>query len=317
MKKQPNDIVTLEWLLPLFNQQLSQVSDGWQLGESNIDHKQLTSHYHQISGALIILNLPLLASIASNLSQLATLASNDDFSIKERRVGQFSHRLLQREINQYARTGSYHTGLVTKATHELTRALSQRDIETNLSIKVNDIEHEYANNENIINSIEVVVPTGPATSTLTNEQYQQLLLVWRQQVQELLITNTNQSSLLSTLEKVSQYLWQTTHDKGLQRLWYLTELLLSDLTHNETPIPEHYSPLLSQLDQIIESYIYSDVLPSGTIFRLTTEIYIELSYLTYSSKRTQSILDEVTRNATTAPRFLPRLLNELEELIFS
>ena len=316
MKKQPNDIVTLEWLLPLFNQQLSQVSDGWQLGESNIDHKQLTSHYHQISGALIILNLPLLANIASNLSQLATLASNDDFSIKERRVGQFSHRLLQREINQYARTGSYHTGLVTKATHELTRALSQRDIETNLSIKVNDIEHEYANNENIINSIEVVVPTGPATSTLTNEQYQQLLLVWRQQVQELLITNTNQSSLLSTLEKVSQYLWQTTHDKGLQRLWYLTELLLSDLTHNETPIPEHYSPLLSQLDQIIESYIYSDVLPSGTIFRLTTEIYIELSYLTYSSKRTQSILDEVTRNATTAPRFLPRLLNELEELIF-
>ncbi|MGE6475513.1 Hpt domain-containing protein [Psychrobacter sp. NPDC078631] len=316
MKKQPNDIVTLEWLLPLFNQQLSQVSDGWQLGESNIDHKQLTSHYHQISGALIILNLPLLASIASNLSQLATLASNDDFSIRERRVGQFSHRLLQREINQYARTGSYHTGLVTKATHELIQALSQRDIETNLPIKVNDIEHEYANNENIINSIEVVVPTGQATSTLTNEQYQQLLLVWRQQVQELLITNTNQSSLLSTLEKVSQYLWQTTYDKGLQRLWYLTELLLSDLTHNETPIPEHYSPLLSQLDQIIESYIYSDVLPSGTIFRLTTEIYIELSYLTYSSKRTQSILDEVTRNATTAPRFLPRLLNELEELIF-
>jgi len=128
MKNQPNDIVTFQWLLPLFNQQLTQISDGWQLGESSIDHEQLISSYHQVSGALIILKLPLLANVASKLSQLVELQSCDDFSIKERRIGQFSHRLLQREINQYARTGIYPIELLTRAVAELTQALSQRDI---------------------------------------------------------------------------------------------------------------------------------------------------------------------------------------------
>ncbi|MGB2081887.1 MAG: Hpt domain-containing protein, partial [Psychrobacter sp.] len=320
MKNQPNDIVTFQWLLPLFNQQLTQISDGWQLGESSIDHEQLISSYHQISGALIMLKLPLLAGAASKLSQLAGLQSCDDFSIKEQRIGQFSHRLLQREINQYARTGIYHIGLINRAVDELTQALSQRDIETDIPVKISDIEHEYtndhANNENIINSIEVAMPTEQATASLTSEQCQQLLLVWRQQVQALLITNTNQSSALSTLEKASQYLRQTAQDSGLQRLWCLTELLLSDLAHNETPLPERYAPLLGQLDQVIESCAQSNEVPSTIVVRLTTAIYVELSYLAHSSKRTQSILDKVSQSTTTASRFLPQLLTQLDALIF-
>ncbi|WP_201579151.1 Hpt domain-containing protein [Psychrobacter sp. Pi2-52] len=320
MKNQPNDIVTFQWLLPLFNQQLTQISDGWQLGESSIDHEQLISSYHQVSGALIILKLPLLANVASKLSQLVELQSCDDFSIKERRIGQFSHRLLQREINQYARTGIYHIGLINRAVDELTQALSQRDIETNFLVNISDIQHEYindhANNENIINSIEVAVPTEQATASLTSEQCQQLLLVWRQQVQALLITNTNQSSALSTLEKASQYLKQTTQDSGLQRLWCLTELLLSDLAQNEKPLPERYAPLLGQLDQVIESCAQSNEVPSTIVVRLTTAIYVELSYLAHSSKRTQSILDKVSQSSTTASRFLPQLLTQLDALIF-
>ncbi|MCG3842593.1 Hpt domain-containing protein [Psychrobacter sp. Ps1] len=320
MKNQPNDIVTFQWLLPLFNQQLTQISDGWQLGESSIDHEQLISSYHQVSGALIILKHPLLANVASKLSQLAGLRNYDDFSVKERRIGQFSHRLLQREINQYACTGIYHIGLISRAVDELTQALSQRDIETDILVNISDIQHEYtndhANNENIINSIEVAVPTEQATASLTSEQCQQLLLVWRQQVQALLITNTNQSSALSTLEKASQYLKQTTQDSGLQRLWCLTELLLSDLAQNETPLPERYAPLLGQLDQVIESCAQSNEVPSTIVVRLTTAIYVELSYLAHSSKRTQSILDKVSQSSTTASRFLPQLLTQLDALIF-
>ncbi|MFK3916966.1 Hpt domain-containing protein [Psychrobacter sp. NPDC078501] len=320
MKNQPNDIVTFQWLLPLFNQQLTQISDDWQLGESSIDHEQLISSYHQISGALIMLKLPLLANVASKLSQLAGLQSCDDFSIKERRIGQFSHRLLQREVNQYARTGIYHIGLINRAVDELTQALSQRDIETDFLVNISDIQHEYtndhANNENIINNIEMAVPTEQATASLTSEQCQQLLLVWRQQVQALLITNTNQSAALSTLEKASQYFRQTTQDSGLQRLWCLTELLLSDLAQNETPLPEHYAPLLGQLDQVIESCAQSNEVPSTIVVRLTNALYVELSYLAQSSKRTQSILDKVSQSTTTASRFLPQLLTQLDALIF-
>ncbi|WP_201548095.1 Hpt domain-containing protein [Psychrobacter sp. Pi2-1] len=320
MKNQSNDIVTFQWLLPLFNQQLTQISDGWQLGESSINHEQLISSYHQISGALIMLKLPLLADVASKLSQLAGLRNCDDFSIREHRIGQFSHRLLQREVNQYARTGIYHIELINRAVDELTQALSQREIETDILVNVSDIQHEYANvhanNENIVNSIEAAVPTEQVIASLTSEQCQQLLLVWRQQVQALLITNTNQSSALNTLEKASQYLRQTTQDNNLQRLWCMTELLLSDLAQNETPLPERYAPLLGQLDQVIESCTQSNEVPSTIVVRLTTAIYVELSYLAHSSKRTQSILDKVSQSTTTASRFLPQLLTQLDALIF-
>ncbi|WP_114701585.1 Hpt domain-containing protein [Psychrobacter proteolyticus] len=326
MKNQPNDIVTLEWLLPLFNKQLSQISDGWQLGEPSINHDQLISHYHQISGALVMVNLPLLASIASQLSQLIHLESHNSLSTEERRIGQFSHQLLQREINQYVCTGSYHTSLINRAIDGLNQVLAQQGSVTDLPIiDTSHAQFEYSDShsitqgavqENIFNTIELVVPTGDTVVSLVSEQYQQLLLVWRQKVQALLATNINQSSLLSTLEKVSQYLWQTTQDSDLQRLWYLTELWLSDLARNEMPLPEAYASILSWLEQVIESCAQTKKLTSDTTIRLITTIYIELSYLTHSSKRTQTILEEVTQSTTTAPRFLPQLLNRIEALIF-
>ena len=41
MKNQPNEMVTLEWLLPLFNEQLSQLSDGWQKNADPVDFEAM------------------------------------------------------------------------------------------------------------------------------------------------------------------------------------------------------------------------------------------------------------------------------------
>ena len=240
MKNQPNDIVTLEWLLPLFDQQLSQISDGWQLEADIASYEQMISYYHQISGALIMVRLPLLAGLANKLGLLASLGDDDSFSSKDCRIGQFSHKLLQRELNYYTRTGNYHVAVIDKAAYELTQVLSQRGIATELIVDDTDAQHEYLGNGNIddsiIKSIEVTVPITEVTTRLVDQQYQQLLLVWRQQVQKLLTANANQPSVLSVLEKVVQYLWQTTQDRELQRLWYLTQLWLNDLAHNDTPL---------------------------------------------------------------------------------
>ena len=65
MKNQPNDMVTLEWLLPLFNQQLSQIANGWQLEAVHANDKRTAQSYHEIAGALIMINLPTLASLAN------------------------------------------------------------------------------------------------------------------------------------------------------------------------------------------------------------------------------------------------------------
>ncbi|WP_201533387.1 Hpt domain-containing protein [Psychrobacter immobilis] len=324
MKNQPNDIVPLEWLLPLFNQQLSQVSDGWQLDADSTNYEQMMQSYHQVSGALTMIRLPLLASLTNNLSLLAEAGSRDGVSTYHRRIGQFSHRLLQRELNQYALTNSCHTSLIRKATDELTHLLSRLGAAAQLSASSigSQHEHSYSNDiddgtisDSIIDNIEVIIPTNRVATHLTDHHYRQLLLVWRQKVQELLIANTNQSSLLKVLDRVSQYLWQTTQDDDLQRLWYLTELWLKDIPHNDTPLPEHYAALLSQLEQVIESCVQQSGLPSNFIRYLTIRVYIDLEGLAKHSERTQSILHDLSPTMTA--RFLPRMLSELETVIFN
>ena len=345
MKNQPNDIVTLEWLLPLFNQQLSQVADGWQLGADSTNYEQMIQPYHEIGGALTMIRLPLLAKLANKLSLLAKAGSRDGISVYHHHIGQFSHGLLQRELNQYARTGSHHIALTCKAADELAHALSKLGIVTASPMRLSDNQDEnsYASvddssvddsgiddigidddsidddsiDDAVINIIEVTVPASRATIQLADHHCQQLLLAWRQQVQALLVANTNQVSLLTVLEKVSQYLWQTTKNDDLQRLWYLTGLWLNDLTHNDAPLPEQYAPLLIQLEQMIEPCA-KQAEPSSSVMRsLILKIYIELSGLGQRGETTQSILGGLSYSTPAAPRFLSRILVEIETLIFN
>ncbi|MBH0065855.1 Hpt domain-containing protein [Psychrobacter sp. SZ93C1] len=321
MKNQPNDIVTLEWLLPLLNQQLLQIADGWQLGNKSTDYKQMVQNYHQVGGALTMIRLPLLAGLANKLSLLVEASGHDSISINNSHIGQFTHRLLERELNQYVRTTSHNTTLINNAANDLTQALSELGIATEslemLAASQNEGLGSHTTDDNIIDNIKVVFPESRMTTNLENHHYQQLLLVWRQQVQALLVANTNESSLLKVLGRVSQYLWQTSRHEDEQRLWYLTDLWLNDLVNNETPLPENHAPLLGQLDQVIEFYAEQTELSSNAIRSLIIRVYIELSNLTQNSKSTQSILNNLPHSAVTVSRFLPRILNEIETLIFN
>lgn len=319
MKNQPNNIVTLEWLLPLFDQQLSQISEGWQSGIDGTNRERMIQSYHQMSGALTMARLPLFASLANHLSLLAQSISHDDTATYHSRIGQFSHELLQHELNQYAHTSSYHSDLIRKTVEELSQALSKLGVTTNLPVMTgsqHETSYSQAIDDTIFDSIEIAVPTSSAALYLTEHHYQQLLLVWRKQVQALLVANTNEPLILAVLEKASQYLWQTTQSRDAQRLWYLTELWLKDLARNDSPLPEHYALLLSQLEQVITSCArHSDEPSSRLIKNLIIKVYIELSALTTSSEHTQSVLSHLSQSTPTASRFLPRILSELETLI--
>ncbi len=345
MKNQPNDMVTFEWLLPLFNQQLSQVADGWQLGEKSADYEQMSQSYHQVSGALTMLNLPALASLATKLSLLAGIGNvvdlentlADDIAINsgtaseteseiapevafgtdKSRIGQIAHRLLMRELGHYARTGSYHAALLNKTSAELTQVLAHYGVVTDhLADASLAFEAEHSASMMDIEYLDITVPDVTTAANLDREQYQQLLLVWRQQVQALLTANANTPSILTVLEKVSQYLWQTTADADLQRLWYLTEAWLHDLAHNETPKPKHYAALLSQLDALIESSSHQKALSPSIINELVANIYIEISSFAKQSDSTQAMLQSVAPKEVET-RFLPRILSDIDTLVFS
>ena len=316
MKNQPNDMVTLEWLLPLFDQQLSQIADGWQLGEKNADYEQMAQSYHQIGGALTMINLPILANLATKLSLLAG-AEIDNFGADASRIGQVGHRLLTRELVYYARTSNFHSALINKTSAELTQVLARYDIATDhlVDAALNSKEDSLASiATNDI--VDIAVPASKAVVSLDQAQSQQLLLVWRQQAQALLAANTNDASILATLEKVAQYLWQTAADADLQRLWYLTEAWLHDLAHNETPRPKYYAALLSQLDALIESNTHQKALSAKVINELIANIYIEINSLAKQGDITQAMLQRVAPQEVET-RFLPRILSDIDTLVFS
>lgn len=316
MKNQPNDMVTLEWLLPLFDQQLSQIADGWQLGEKNADYEQMAQSYHQIGGALTMINLPILANLATKLSLLAG-AEIDNFGADASRIGQVGHRLLTRELVYYARTSNFHSALINKTSAELTQVLARYDIATDhlVDAALNSKEDSLASIATH-DIVDIAVPASKAVVSLDQAQSQQLLLVWRQQAQALLAANTNDASILATLEKVAQYLWQTAADADLQRLWYLTEAWLHDLAHNETPRPKYYAALLSQLDALIESNTHQKALSPSVISELIANIYIEISSLAKQSDITQAMLQRVAPQEVET-RFLPRILSDIDTLVFS
>lgn len=324
MKNQPNEMVTLEWLLPLLNQQLSQVADGWQVGSSSPDYEHMAPHYHQVSGALIMINLPLLASLSTKLSLLAGVGSSEklstnistDISADHCRTAEFSHQLLQHELAQYVRTGTYQTALVSKVTDELTQTLSQ------LGLSTEHVEDSTSTAiDNAVYDIDKPLPNSMAIPALASQQYQQLLTVWRQQVQQLLAANTNQPPIFTVLERVSQYLWQAARVNVQQRLWYLAERWLHQLAPNETPLPEYYAALLAQLDRVIEACAhhaqveeeqshtgmdatdahigtdgYPAVLSPDVIKNLMIDIYTELNGLVQSDEHTQSKLGRLSQS---------------------
>ena len=316
MKNQPNDMVTLEWLLPLFDQQLSQIADGWQLGEKNADYEQMAQSYHQIGGALTMINLPILANLATKLSLLAG-AEIDNFGADASRIGQVGHRLLTRELVYYARTSNFHSALINKTSAELTQVLARYDIVTDHLVDASlDSKEDSLASIATHDIVDIAVPASKAVVSLDQAQSQQLLLVWRQQAQALLAANTNDASILATLEKVAQYLWQTAADADLQRLWYLTEAWLHDLAHNETPRPKYYAALLSQLDALIESNTHQKALSAKVINELIANIYIEINSLAKQGDITQAMLQRVAPQEVET-RFLPRILSDIDTLVFS
>lgn len=316
MKNQPNDMVTLEWLLPLFDQQLSQIADGWQLGETSADYEQMAQSYHQIGGALVMINLPILANLATKLSLLAR-TEIDSLDSDASRIGHIAHRLLTGELVYYARTSNFHSALINKTSAELTQVLARYDIATDHLIDASlDSKEDSLASIATNDIVDMAVPASTAVVSLDQAQSQQLLLVWRQQAQALLAADTNDASILATLEKVAQYLWQTAKDDDLQRLWYLTEAWLHDLAHNETPRPQYYAALLSQLDALIESSTHQKALSAKVINELIANIYIEISSLVKQSDSTQAMLQSVAPQEVET-RFLPRILSDIDTLVFS
>ncbi|ALF59415.1 Hpt domain-containing protein [Psychrobacter urativorans] len=363
MKNQPNEMVTLEWLLPLFNEQLSQLSDGWQKDADPVDSEAIDfevigfaammREYHQLSSTLVMVNLPRLADLAAKLSLLAEVGNHNALSAEQCRKARFAHQLLQYELTQYVQTGSYRGSLLVKTSEILTQIVAnttpseqvnhEQSAETGFTDASKHTPHDAAT---FHHDVSIVVPKVTAVITLQAPQYRQLLTVWRRKVQKLLAENSNQLPILTLLEKVSHYLWNSTSNTLQQRLWYVTELWLNSLAQNDEPLPLEYAALLAKLEQVIDAYclqteqeshlrvaqalsqpdldknaqdsisVSHHSLSSHLIENLIADIYIQLSSLPHINAHAQTILNHLPQSTDAILQFLPRILSEIEAVIF-
>lgn len=349
MTTQPSNFVTLDWLMPLFNEQLSQLYDNWQMMDGSLNEQQaedMAASYHEISGALRIANLPSLAKLADHLSRLSEEVLNHGGSLADFAYwGAFANEGLQSEINHYAMTGDIRQSLVSKYIEEVAQLLPASAV---VAMSVPDIDISPVTAKESLSS-QLSTPKVGAHQPLTASQFNQLLIGWRRSVNQLLLKNENDPILMTTLQKASHYLWQSVLDPQLQTLWYLSSVWLHNLSINPIPKPVQTASILSQLDQVIavmsaaqpdqtgsdsaaftpssetpatdDTTSYGDnidhQLSGFTVESLTAEICIRLSALAHTDDTAQAILSDINTPYEVDQEFLPRILTQLESLILS
>lgn len=354
MKNQPNEMVTLEWLLPLVNQQLTPMFDGWQ-PSATPERAHMATTYHQISGVLIMANMPRLGSLAHHLSLLGSLDIDGVDSNATSRpiwhIGRLAHQLLHYELSQYVQTGSYRRTLIDRTIDKLKDVLKDMGHTPSLENPESNARPDMAEDTaESYRRINITLPDESPNVALQSAQYQQLLLAWRQHVTTLLIANRNDQSTLTHLATICRYLWQalysrphtttlstsTSADYQL-RLWYLSELWLQALTNNLEPTPKHYAAILSRLDHAFDVHVAvnsadsddedhvapldaHDLSPSlyaDMIEGLIVDIYIQISSLEHLDSNTQTVLSHLSEDTHASSTFLPRILTEIESVLSS
>ena len=331
MNTQSNKIVMLEWLLPLLNQQLSQLSDNGQY-HSDLTASATAESYKQVANVLLIADLPRLSLLASKLSQLAKLPKIPNEH--QQRLGEFAHDLLKNELIFFVQTGSYRRLLLDSTITELTQLLTLK--QSNLEnekflvsqiLRVDKERYQRSGFDSATVSfthyIDLILPKHKTNPALKTSKYQQLLKEWQQQTQKLLVdslTDNKQVAIVQALIKVCRCLWQakpTARSVDNQRLWFLTELWLSNLT-SQPQTSKQIKQLLSRLEHVLQIAIKPSLLSNkdALIEPLTTDIYLQLSLIMIDDS-TQAKLDELARQADIELRFLPYVLTELETIIFA
>lgn len=147
MNNQPNDMAILESLLPLFNEQLSPLSDVWQ-NSSKANFELMAQHYHQIYGALVVANVAPLGDLAESLSQLCRRDSEHELDAEQYRIGLVAHHLLHYEWVQYVRTSVYRTALIDKTIEKIQHNLSSNTATTDSKLPSSEIEKYYQDHKN-------------------------------------------------------------------------------------------------------------------------------------------------------------------------
>lgn len=325
----PSNFVTIEWLIPIFNEQLSHLQVSWdKLAQETAievwpDFADMSLRYHELRGALQMAELPAFIPLTHSLELLSQqIISDRDRRSAVQQSGAFANALLQGELNHYAVTGEIRHQFLEQCTQKLARTLPP------CAVTAHSLSPHFA--DDTLFTTQWPIPE-PLSQPLTATQYALLLKAWRQSVRQLLLVNSNESQYLAPLQKISHYLWQACSAPVLRAAWYLSKIWLDNLGHNEQPKPVQYASLLASLDQLlhvigrlsteidsdlIDSQMLNEVLQDTMVEGVVAEICISLSALSHKDVAANVTLSALNTDTQSAQRFLPRILSKIATIKF-
>ncbi len=341
MSIQHNDSLSLDWLMPIFEEYMDSLSEQWQDyrdGAVSAICVDMARDYHQLSGAMIVANLPLFADLTSRLS-LLTLHVIDCCSRDKENVctgtecdvdslinlAYNSHKLLWMELSKYAYSGSYHQQLLINSSEDIAQLLPENEFTTNQT-KVADLVKASVINETLSQFIELpkleqgIIP-------LDSKQKQSIKASWQSHQQQLISDNSNDSPSVAQLYKLTQLLWHSCEVQLLQRLWYLTTLWLRCLANNSIPKPAQYKRVFTRLNKVLEvtlvdsffggrlteeNFDQDDIIYESLI----AELYIQINLLAHIDEETKSVIQQLQIEKPQKVQFFTNILQQLEQVLF-
>ncbi|WP_066800841.1 Hpt domain-containing protein [Moraxella oblonga] len=310
MNHEPNELVTLEWLIAPLNEQLN-VLHG-QTDDLLAKMSYIATEYQSISGVLTMANLPKFADLAKLIHSLALYVdSAKDTELLTEVL--FASKLLQHEINHYAITDLERHEVLDWRICQLVDILktTNPDITRGLTTEIDaiDLTKKFSHHISLPFSDTpysdmVVLPE------LENEWH---LLVAR--IQEHDDDQTN-SEVFTQLFDITQ----TLASQGVgdwQKLWLMVGLWIHNLAFND-PLP---TTTLELLEKIGDDYVweYDDTQTSHVVSleNLFINIYINLTRLGKLSDNAKDIISDVGGRVPDDKAFFPYVLSALERLIYS
>ncbi len=131
MSIQHNELPSLDWLMPTFEEYMTALTNQWQTyqdGKSNAISEDMAQDYHQLSGAMTMANMPLFATLATGLSLLSQHINEARIDkSKALSIGFSAHKLLQVELNKCSLSGNYHKLLLITSIRRIAELLADDD----------------------------------------------------------------------------------------------------------------------------------------------------------------------------------------------
>jgi chemosensory pili system protein ChpA (sensor histidine kinase/response regulator) len=302
MSKQRN-LIALDWLMPVLQDVFGELNQLLQQHDTQNtpDWQLVAQHLHQITGALALVNQPMLSTLAKTLETAALAINKQQLPAVYLTHLTQAVLLLQFELQQAQAQQQIHQDWVVDRIGYFEDLLGiQRDAHLPVTQTLAFLSS---------------LPAPSLVHRLQDTRLDDLLKLWRYNSLQLLQQQQNNAAPLTTLGQVADYLAGAQTNSIWRKIWRLVAVWCHSLLLNEHPTPNQYAAFLSACADLISSQ--HDDTPDETSARLAVDVLLQLTTLAHKTEAAKTVLQQLDLSHDHETQtFFGQVLAKLEKVIY-